>query len=218
MKIKFILMMALVQSVYSADFVVDGSNISMSISSRDYNRIAFKDDQINQAFYKKTDFLIKLDEVNGQLFILPRNKESKYPLSLTITSVGRLTQHFFFKPANIGSQTIMLKAPKKLDVVEKHDVQLEKYIDKLANKSVKLKRLALSVDVNKGWKLKRLGIHKFEGGYQGHVLTLKNISNESRKVRTKMLWRDSSCAMNIVNQDLEPGDVTSVYMVTKGDF
>ncbi len=220
MQNKFILIVGLMlmHLTYGTTFTVDGSNIRASISNRDFNRISFKGDKINQAFFKASDFLIQLDEINGQLFVLPRNKESKHPLSITVTSVGRLTQHFFFTSKDIGSQTIVLKAPSKPVIVQKNEENIQELMDALIKDTVKLESKTVKVAAGKDWKLKRREFVNFGNGYQGHILTLMNISKKHKKATTDILWRKNTHALSIAESNLRSLGVTRVYMITKGEF
>lgn len=216
---KFILIgLMLIQLAYGTSFTVDGSNIRASISNRDFNRISFKGDKINQAFFKSSEFLTQMDEINGQLFVLPRNKKAKHPLSMTVTSAGGLTQHFFFTPKDIGSQTVILKAPSKPVIVQKEDNNIEELINLLIKDTVKLESKAIKVSVGKGWKLRRREFVDFGNGYQGHVLTLMNVGKKQQKASVDLLWRSNTQALSIVENELRPRGVTKVYMITKGEF
>ena len=221
MQNKFILILGLMlmQLAHGTTFTVDGSNIRSAISDRDFNRISFKNDKVNQAFFKASEFLIQMDDVNGQLFVLPRNKKHDHPLSLTVTSASGLTQHFFFTPKNIGSQTIILRAPGKPVIVQEDDEKLAELMDLLIKEDVKFTEKPKSISVKKGFDFTRLSFHKFDDGERyGHLFKLMNVGDKPVAVNAKMLWRDNTQALSIVDKELRPLGVTKVYMITKGDF
>jgi hypothetical protein len=213
---RLLILLLWVAGANAATFVL-GKDIKTNISNRDYNRIAFAKDKINQAFFKSSDFMVKLDEVNGQLFILPKDSKSKYPLSLTVTSLDGHTQQFFLTPKDIQGQTILLEEPPK-PVSKNNDAKLQELMDKLIKDRVKLTKQATAVPVVQDFKLKRLGMVKFSDDIQGHMLTLQNISQETKEIEACSLWRDTSLALAIAKPVLEPSDSTKVFMLTKGDF
>ena len=201
---------------FAAYFEIKNNDIRTTISNRDFNRISIENDQINQAFFKASDFLIKLDEPNGQLFFIPRNNTSEYPLSLTVTSAKKTTQHFFFTPKNIGSKTIILKKPIKPLVVQKEGVgeDVKKLMEQLINGRVAASQAAKSIAVKRGWKLKRVRVVSHPLGIKGYVLTLKNISKTKQNVTADMLWKDCTLAISISKHSLARNEEAKIFMVT----
>ena len=208
----------LIHVSFGTTFTVDGSNIRASISNRDYNRISFKDGKINQAFFKASEFIIQIDEINGQLFVLPRNKKSAHALSMTVTSTSGLTQQFFLTPKNISAQTLVLRAPSKPVIVQSVGEELNDLMNSLIKDKVKLKNKTKKIKTDKDWELKSIGVVDFENGYKGHVLKLRNVSKEHKKATTDILWRKNTRALSIAEKDLRPRGVTKVYMITEGEF
>ena len=218
MRNKLVMILGLIAINSYADFYnISNNAIKTSISNRDFNRISIKDDKINQVFYKHSEFLIKLDEPNGQLFFMPRNKSSKYPLSLTVTSSKKVTQHLFFLVKNIGSQAIILKKPAKSIIVQKQSLEegAKKLINQLISQEIKLDKKVKKILVKKGWKLKQLGQVKLGSRITGKVLVMKNVSKSTQNLTSQMLWKCNTQALSIDKQTLKPGQSTKVYIVTK---
>jgi len=190
--------------------------IQTHISNRDFNRISIQDDRITQLFFDKTDFLVEMDEVNGQIFVKPIRKTSINPLSFSMTTEKGKTQDWLFSFVNCKSRTLILYE-REPEVVRSSACQEQAVVllnQLMSEDSLKgmVKRTKL-LSVAKGWQLKRLKQLK-KGHLIGYVLTLKNISGEKQGTTANVLWGDSVLALSIARAKLEAGESTSVFVVT----
>ena len=208
---------ALSGSFGSQSFELDPySTIETHLSSRDFNRIAIDGDRISQLFFDSSVFVVELDRENGQIFVKPVETKSKQPQSFAITTEKRMTQDFLFTCKDVKSRTLILKSRTKEGSAKSGSCQGKAQSLLAAMKdgaNLNFVERTTKIPTTKAWKFKRLKYVK-QGKLMGHVLTLKNVSEQPLTISINDLWRDTVAAMSVDKETLGVGEHTRVYMVT----
>ena len=205
--------------------VEDGEEFTAEISKTEINRIKVSGDRIRSIQNNEGDLTISRDDKLGEIYIRTTAFTENKPLNIFIVTEQNFTYKALLYPKAIPSEQIIIKNE---GVVANSDAEVAKVTKNSYQTQIialfKAMRLKTKLD---GYTIKQerhyidLGdigmrrISTYKGqSFIGETFILKNSTSRIIPVEEKMFFKNGVRAIKVEKQDLLPGEVTEIFVVS----
>lgn len=200
----------------------DHARLEVVISASHFNRLCVEGEGIAQVF-ANGDIVIEQDEVQGQIFIKPIQKEMTQPLYISLVTEKGTTQDLTLKPTQKTPQAIMLKKEKTVSSKSSSKDKYASVMKTALQAALEGKSLEGFISVNSK------PLRTFEGLtltsfqlFQGRTLNcevydLQNDSSTSKKVNEDTFSTEGVKAFVVTDVQIPPNKSVRMVILSQKD-